>query len=433
MIILKNLWNRRGKCAWLFIELIVVTCIAWYILDPALVNMADASLPLGYDADRLVIIEVASLPEADARYDSIANHDDTRADNMNRMLAKIRNYGGVEQLSAQSSGNILNSQGIAIEDMHADVPNDSLAKGVNTISFISGQHYFETYGIKSVQGSPTVEELTARSYTPFTEVVVTEDFANIFWPGENAVGKKFYRGKGDSREDINVVGVVGNFRYQTFNRTNCAIFQAYDYTFPRAAFSIAVRLEPGVSPHEWADKFRPWAVKEMVTGNYYVKSVTPFDNIIAETEYSFGVTAERRTAWLLAAFFLINLVLGVLGSFYLQTRQRIGEMGVHRAFGARSRNIFAMLMGEGIVLATIAFIIGDILYLQYAIKNGLAFGMGNNHMYNLIDTWVSHFWQHFAIVSAIVYAIILICVVIGTWLPARRVSRINAVDALRDE
>ncbi len=25
MIILKNLWNRRGKCAWLFIELIVVT------------------------------------------------------------------------------------------------------------------------------------------------------------------------------------------------------------------------------------------------------------------------------------------------------------------------------------------------------------------------------------------------------------------------
>ena len=173
MIILKNLWNRRGKCAWLFIELIVVTCIAWYILDPALVNMADASLPLGYDADRLVIIEVASLPEADARYDSIANHDDTRADNMNRMLAKIRNYGGVEQLSAQSSGNILNSQGIAIEDMHADVPNDSLAKGVNTISFISGQHYFETYGIKSVQGSPTVEELSARSYTPFTEVVVT--------------------------------------------------------------------------------------------------------------------------------------------------------------------------------------------------------------------------------------------------------------------
>ena len=54
-------------------------------------------------------------------------------------------------------------------------------------------------------------------------------------------------------------------------------------------------------------------------------------------------------------------------------------------------------------------------------------------MYNLIYTWVSHFWQHFAIVSAIVYAIILICVVIGTWLPARRVSRINAVDALRDE
>lgn len=428
-IIFKNLWNRRSRCAWLFIELIVVTCLAWYILDPAIVSWYDASIPLGYDADRLVVVEVATLPETDPRYDS----DTTRvpADDMNRMLAKIKNFGGVENLSA--SNNTLNARSVSVDQLKAGIPRDTLVNMVNSLSFIPGQHFLETYGISSVSGSPTVEELSARSYTDFNEAVITEDFANLYWPGENAVGKKFIRGSEENREYITVVGVVGNFRYQSFNRTNCAVFFFWNPTFPGDKFSITVRLAPGESPQDWADRFRPWAVKEMLTGNYYVKSVTPFENIIAATEYDYGITAERRTAWMLAAFFLINLVLGVLGSFYLQTRRRIGEMGVHRAFGARRGNIFGMLMGESVVLATLAFIIGDILYLQYALKAGFNNGYTNNNAYNVIDTWVTHFGEHFSVISAIVYIIIIICVVVGTWIPAARVSRISTVDSLREE
>ncbi len=428
-IIFKNLWNRRSRCAWIFIELIVVTCLAWYILDPAIVSWYDASLPLGYDADRLVVVEVATLPATDPRYDS----DTTRvaADDMNRMLAKIKNFGGVENLSA--SKGTLNAPSVSFDQLKAGLPCDTVVGVVNSLSFIPGQHFLETYGIRSVPGSPSVEELSARSYTDFNEAVITEDFANLYWPGENAVGKRFIRGSEENREYITVAGVVGNFRYQSFNRTNCAVFFFWNPTFPRDNFSITVRLAPGESPHDWADRFRPWAVKEMLTGNYYVKSVTPFENIIAATEYDFGITAERRTAWLLAAFFLINLVLGVLGSFYLQTRRRIGEMGVHRAFGARRGNIFGMLMGESVVLATLAFIIGDILYLQYALKAGFNNGFTNNNAYNVIDTWVTHFGEHFAVISAIVYIIIIICVVVGTWIPAARVSRISTVDSLREE
>lgn len=431
LIIFKNLWNRRGRCAWIFIELIVVTCLAWYILDPAIVSWYDANIPLGYDADRLVVVELATLPDSDPRYDS----DTTRvqADDMHRLLTKLKSFGGVENVAAHQSGNTINSQSISIDELKAGIPRDTLAKCVNSVTFIPGQHFLETYGIESVPGSPTVEELSARSYADMDEVLVTKDFADIYWPGENAVGKKFVRGEGENQEYITVVGVVGNFRYQTFNRTNCAVFFFWNPKFPKEDFAVTVRLAPGESPRDWADRFRPWAVKEMLTGNYYVKSVTPFENIVAETEYNFGITAERRTAWLLAAFFLVNLVLGVLGSFYLQTRRRIGEMGIHRAFGARRGNVFGMLMGESIVLATIAFIIGDILYLQYALKSGLNEGHGNNGMYNIIDTWVTHFGEHFALISAIVYIIIIICVIIGTWLPAARVSRMNTVDTLRDE
>lgn len=430
-LIFKNLWNRRGRYAWLFIELIVVTGLAWYILDPAIVSLHDATLPLGYDSDRIVIIDVATLPRTDPRFDP----DTARvpADDRNRMLTKIKFFGDVDLMTVQDIGNTMNDQSISIRDFRTGSPNDTLHKQVNVINFIPGQHFLETYGIRSVPGSPTVEELSARSYS-LNEIIITEALANMCWPGENAVGKKTKRGDGtdDSLNEI-VVGVVGDFRYQSFNRTNCALFNVWSNEISDDSFSIAVRLTDGVSPDDWIARFRPWAVHEMITGNYYVKSVTPHRNIIAETEYNTGVTATRRTAWLLAAFFLVNLVLGVLGSFYLQTRRRIGEAGIHRAFGARRSNIFGMLMGESVVLATAAFLVGDVLFMQYALRVGLDTGYSNNNIYNVIDTWVTHFGQHFALVSAVIYVVIIICVIIGTWIPAYRVSRTNVVNSLRDE
>lgn len=430
-LIFKNLWNRRGRYAWLFIELIVVTCLAWYILDPAVVSLHDATLPLGYDSDRLVMIEVATLPDTDPRFDPDTSR--VPADDRNRMLARIKSFGDVELMSIQEEGNTMNAQSISIRSMDTGSPLDTLHKQINVINFIPGQHFFETYGIRSVAGSPTVEELSARSYGR-NEIIITEAFADLYWPGENAVGKIIPRGDGsdDSQNEI-IVGVVGDFRYQSFNRTNCALLNVWSNDITGSSLSIAVRLADGVSPDDWADRFRPWAVREMITGNYYVKSVTPHRNIIAETEYNTGVTAKRRTAWLLAAFFLVNLVLGVLGSFYFQTRRRISEAGIHRAFGARRGNIFGMLMGESVVLATIAFIVGDLLYMQYALQAGLDTGYTNNRIYNVIDTWVTHFGQHFALVSAVIYGIIILCVVIGTWIPAARVSRTDIVGSLREE
>ena len=63
----------------------------------------------------------------------------------------------------------------------------------------------------------------------------------------------------------------------------------------------------------------------------------------------------------------------------------------------------------------------------------MSIGHSNNQMYNIIDTWVSHPVEHFFVISAIVYALILVCTLIGTYLPAREVSRVDPVDALRDE
>ena len=74
----------------------------------------------------------------------------------------------------------------------------------------------------------------------------------------------------------------------------------------------------------------------------------------------------------MAAFFLVNLCLGVIGTFWLQTRTRREEVGVMLSFGATRSDIVRLLMGEGTVLTVVASLTGFLLYLQYALKEGLA-------------------------------------------------------------
>ena len=47
-LILKNLWARRVRNAWLLAELILVTVLTWYITDPLFVLSYNQTLPLGF-------------------------------------------------------------------------------------------------------------------------------------------------------------------------------------------------------------------------------------------------------------------------------------------------------------------------------------------------------------------------------------------------
>ena len=67
-LILKNLWARRVRNAWLLAELILVTVLTWYITDPLFVLSYNQTLPLGYEPDGLLIAPIRSLPSTAPDY-----------------------------------------------------------------------------------------------------------------------------------------------------------------------------------------------------------------------------------------------------------------------------------------------------------------------------------------------------------------------------
>lgn len=181
--------------------------------------------------------------------------------------------------------------------------------------------------------------------------------------------------------------------------------------------------------------FRPLINTELKSGNVKAYDIKSYESIKEDLGLSQGETNELRLKTALAVFFLVNLCLGVIGTFYLQTRKRSEDAGVMRSFGATPGYIMREMLGEVWVLATLAWLVGCLAYMQYAIKEGLEIigGFNGATLAAYMPDWTDSFMLHFTIVSLIIYVILIAVVSAGVYLPARRISRVSPVDALRDE
>ena len=298
--------------------------------------------------------------------------------------------------------------------------------------FPPNTNYFETYGIETTEGSPSPEELSELNFA-WNDAVITEDVAKRFFGKENAVGKKLFFI--DWKKDTiwcPIKAVVKDVRHQSYRPNSALIFrpllkpEVYNYC------TLVVRVKDGVDMSDFLKGFDEFVNKELNVGNFYAEKVESLNEIIRVSENSY-VTLNDITL-ILTVFFLINLSLGVVGTFWLQTRDRVEEMGVLRTFGATKWNIRIMLLGEGFVLSTLAVFVGCMLYLQIALHTelvGTSLGMSYSIGTNLTDSWILHFGEHFMIVSLLCYVVITITVLIGIYIPARSISNVNPIEALR--
>lgn len=424
-LIITNLWSRRKRNGWLLAELVLVSVVTWVILDPVIVMLYDLSLPTGYDEDRLCLLDVAKLDERAPQYDATAS--DTV--DFDRIIDKIRTLPEVESVAPIFSHAYMESLGNSSSSFGVDSTHTVSS---SMMYFGQGQHYFDTYGFRPLPGSPSTEELSAMGYAD-RDVVITRSLADALFPEGNALGKNFggWKGMVDEEEPFRVVGVIEDVRAWTNRRDAKLLFYCQNEFHTDYNCRIVVRLKGGVTPDRFLHDFRPWMVKELRSGNLFIRKAIGYPQLIRDYEYQAGTTNSIRLNVALAAFFLVNLCLGVIGTFWLQTRKRSEEAGVMRSFGATPSGIVRMLLGEGAVLCTVAFLLGCFAYFQYAIKEGLSNGANWGEV--MTDDWVSHFSTHFMGVSLIVYVILLVVVSIGIYIPARGISRVNPVDALRDE
>ena len=292
----------------------------------------------------------------------------------------------------------------------------------------------ETYGIQPIAGCKTSKELSdiGRGW------IVSQSLAeHFFGSAEAAINKEL---KAASYVGVDwhqpIVAVVNDVHVSEKDYNTWAVY-AYNGEIRSGGSQnlVVLRLKPGVNPRRFAEEqnLNPW---NYASDHYAVASFTAYDDIgsarnqFAAPTLSYDFNLQIATA----LFFLVNLCLGVIGTFWMQTKRRTEESGIMRAFGATRRRVMLMFLAEGWVMATVSMFIACVLYLNY-VKLGLGELCISPHEPGTQPdpTWVADKPLHFLIISAVVYIIILCTVLIGTAIPAVKIVRARITEALREE
>lgn len=428
-LILKNLWSRRRRNGWLLAELILVAILSWYIFDPVMVVTYERHLPLGYDADRLCMVSVGMLPQEAPGYEPQAADSASLMQTYLNLVDRARQHPDVEQATPVLSFVYPGAMGNGTSSFIAE--GDSVAHTALFIEFLPHTHFFETYGFQSGKGSMSAAQLSDLDNGDY--YIMTEDLLEGMFRTHIYRNQRCWKVNGADTCYTAVKGTVKSCKYLSDKRPVPIVFiplQNPDIRSSLDNMRIVVRLKEGVRMEHFLHDFRPWMLRQLRIGNLYARELQSYDEINAAREFSDSTVLYRRSLSI-ALFFLVNLCLGVIGTFWMQTRTRREEVGVMLSYGATPHRIRLLLLGEGTALTTLATFIGCFIYLQYAFSEGL--NAGSSLMEAVTPSWVDNFGLHFFLVSLMVYVILLLVVWIGIYIPARRISSISPTEALRDE
>ena len=428
ILTLKNLWTRRRQHVWLCVELVLISVVSWFVIDPLFVEVYDIFVePDGFDTSSLCCLR----PMND--YDDVCGEDSEALEkDLNVIKNKILEMDEVESLCFETSWFLFSD---VYQHSYVSLPGDTTKSCYGVVNWVIDvdNDYFKTYGYKVIAGNPNEED----------GAIITRSVAEKLYGKTDVCGATISIWNASERrveedvDDKKIIAVIEDVKMgKNFNCRHSIFYRSKSRQFSAASVEcILVRLKAGVDADAFCERLRPTMQKELSSGKMYVCEAETFDNQVTQSLRFHGYTGYLRRYISLAVFFMFCLCLGTIGTFWLQTRKRKEEIGIRRSFGASKRRIMREFLTEGFVLTTICHIVGCFLFLQYAISFGLSRGLMRTDMplSHINDSWLNHFAPHFLAVGTFIYLIILLTVSIGILIPAWNIVRTKPVEALRDE
>ncbi len=274
--------------------------------------------------------------------------------------------------------------------------------------------YLKTMGIPLLQGRHLAESDNERS---LPVVVINETMARQYWPGEDAVGKRFKLGDPDSPEPWRTVaGVVADVRQMEMDEpVKAEMYLPYRQMTTHPFFAprdLVVRT--AADPMSVAAAAR----REI----HAVDPDQPVSNIRTMEEALDKEIGQRRLGMTLVAIFaglaLLLASLGIYGVLSYFVVQHTREIGVRMALGAARRDVLGLVMKKGMTL-TLAGV-----------------GIGLSAAFGLTRLMSSLLYEVSAVdpaTFAAVAALLTLIALLACYIPARRAMKVDPMIALRYE
>ncbi|GMR12893.1 MAG: ABC transporter permease [Gemmatimonadota bacterium] len=351
-----------------------------------------------------------------------------------RMDFPVWQYGDMEEVSQvhegilASAGNVTGVRSVALA--HADhplrlngqwyfAPEGSEADPEATKSMVgirvASPGYLETLRIPLLSGRSFDER--DRAGEPFT-ILVNETLAKKRFPNEDPIGRRLkIVNAGRDMPPFEIIGVIGDVKNEGIRET-----VRETLILPRANPAFAAGWTRHLTLHV-RTLGRPSAVAGAVRAaiaevdpKLTVYDIKALDEVVSET-----VATPRFITTLVGFFAALALLLSALGIYGVTSysvSRRTQEIGVRIALGARAAQVERLVVGQGVKLGLVGLALGI---------GGAAFGM--RALTSILYGITPGHLPTFAVVATILFAV----VTAASYLPARRASRIQPVQALRDD
>ena len=273
--------------------------------------------------------------------------------------------------------------------------------------------YFKTMGIDILQG---------RAFEPADEqnpgVVINQTLADVFWPGQNPLGRRLRPAFGDdSIPWFTIIGIARDVKQAGLDEETGTECYFYYPMVAAAGFSVRgmnVVLRSTLPPEAVAAAAREvvWARDDSL----------PISNLRSMDEVLAGSLARPRfVTLLLVVFAVLALALAAIGTYGVMSytvAERTSEIGIRMALGAGAPRVLKMILTQGLFLAV----------------GGLALGL-------LLATAVSRFVATFlfgvsptdGLTYVAVPLVLFVVALVACLVPAVRAMRVEPVTALRYE
>ena len=398
--LIKLCWNRKRANALIMLEIFVCFVVLTAVTTGGAYYLANWLQPLGFDYRDVYQVEIDY-----GRYEGASNEErQAILTRMQHMLREVATLPAVE--SAAMATNSPYSTSTSSTTMKLQGKEEDVHLGTSSLQLL------DVLRMEVERGRWLEREDLAQTWLP---IVINRKLAQARFGDADPLGQPLDPDPEpeEGEVELRVVGVMTDFR------RNGELAAA-----PFVAITLDRRLDlDGLVRLEDIEEYPPTTLLVRVkpgTGVAFESQLLQNLNRLAP-EWSFNVNslASRRDAilkmyWLpllvlalIAGFLVLMVGLGLLGVLWQNVTRRTSELGLRRALGGTARAVRGQILGELLVITTIAVGLGSLVALQFPILDIFSFLRLPIYLVGI------------AAALLIIYAVVTLCGLYPSWLATR--------------
>lgn len=415
--LIKQIINQRISNVWLWLELFLVSMVLWFVLDNIFVVGNVFFNPTGFDIKHTYRVTLNELSPNSEGYIPAERKSTTSGEDLLEIIKRMRTIPGVEAVS-YSYFSYPYCSGNASSSYRLDTASIQLLKRYITPDFL------RVFRVTDVNGST---EKLLNVFHGENSVLVSEDVEQeLMKDGKSMIGKLLMHPE-DSIGN-KVVGLTTKIRYTEFQREDASIFLLVRESYIAKSegpgivsdAEICIRVSPSVD-HDFVNSFRKTMDNQIKVGNLFLVDIKSFSDIRTNYLQITGDFNELKTRVAIASFLLINIFLGIIGTFWFRTSYWKPEMGLRIALGSTRSNLRHLLIAEGLIILVLAIIPSALV----------CYNIGHAELVDVVR--VNFTFTRFICVMLTTYLLMSAMIILGIWYPARQAMKVQPAEVLHEQ